>query len=142
MAKDTWYKRLGWFLFYSAITLIIFFVIDLIVQKVVSNYENSHVEAYFVDKNGDRTFAPIIITKSEEDLETVKLYIHGSVANYKITVAIDGSPLLNEFENTEEIEFQIPSIPGEYIITCNYHAYPTFGKEQDILLTTKVIVKE
>ena len=44
--------------------------------------------------------------------------------------------------NTGDIKFQIPSIPGEYIITCNFHAYPRFGQEQDILLTTKVIVKE
>ena len=142
MAKDTWYKRLGWFLFFSAITLVIFFVIELIVQRVVQNYENSNVEAYFVDEAGIRTYDPIVIEKGTEDVQKVKLRIFGSVSRYTITVSIDGTPLLDTFENTNVIEFNIPSNPGEYVITCNFHAYPTFGKEQDILLTTKVIIKE
>ena len=79
MAKDTWYKRLGWFLFFSAITLIIFFVIDLIVQRVVQNYENTNVEAYFVDEAGIRTYDPIVIEKGTEDVQKVKLRIFGSV---------------------------------------------------------------
>lgn len=142
MAKDTWYKRLGWFLLFSAITLLIFFVIDLIVQKVVEKYESSEVVAYFVDTEGQKTDEPLVIIKGDEEFETVKLKIFGSVGKFKISVTIDGTPLLEEFENTGDIEFELPSIPGEYVITCNFHAYPTFGKEQDILLTRKVIIKE
>ena len=142
MAKDTWYKRIGWFLFFSAITLVIFYVIDLVVQRFVQYYEDKTVEAYFIDEAGQKTTEPIVIIKGEGTLENVNLRIFGTVSKYKISVSIDGTPLLEEFENTGDIKFQIPSIPGEYIITCNFHAYPRFGQEQDILLTTKVIVKE
>lgn len=145
MTNDRWYKRLGWFLFFSAITLLIFFIIDLISQKIVSNYESKEVVAYFVDSEGNKMTGPIIIEKSpigNSDVEPVKLKIYGNVNRYKITVAISGEPLAKEFENTSDIEFNIPSIPGEYIVTCNYHAYPMFGMEQDILLTIKVIVVE
>lgn len=142
MAKDTWYKRLGWFVLFSAITLVIFFVIDLVVQHFVEKYENSNVTAYFVDESGQKVEGPLEIIQGDDDLQTVRLKIFGSVGKFKITVSIDGAPLLEEFENTGDIEFKLPSIPGEYIITCNFHAYPTFGKEQDILLTRKVIIKE
>lgn len=142
MAKDTWYKRLGWFVLFSAITLVIFFVIDLVVQHFVEKYENSNVTAYFVDDSGQKVEGPLEIIQGDDDLQTVRLKIFGSVGKFKITVSIDGAPLLEEFENTGDIEFKLPSIPGEYIITCNFHAYPTFGKEQDILLTRKVIIKE
>lgn len=142
MTKDTWYKRLGWFLLFSAITLVIFFVIDLIVQRIVQNYEDSTVTAYFTNEAGEKVETPLEIIKGDGEVETVKLQIFGSVGRFKITVAIDGTPLYEEFENNGNIEFELPSIPGEYIITCNFHAYPRFGKEQDILLTRKVIIKE
>lgn len=142
MAKDTWYKRLGWFILFSAITLVIFFVIDLVVQRVVEKYESSNVTAYFVDSSGQKVEEPLEILQGDDDLQTVRLKIFGSVGKFKITVSVDGTPLLEEFNNTGDIEFQLPSIPGEYVITCNFHAYPTFGKEQDILLTRKVIIKE
>ena len=142
MAKDAWYKRLGWFILFSAITLVIFFVIDLVVQHFVDKYESSTVTAYFVDESGQKVEAPLEIIQSDDDFQTVRLKIFGSVGKFKITVTIDGAQLLKEFENTGDIEFKLPSIPGEYIITCNFHAYPRFGREQDILLTRKVIIKE
>ena len=141
MAKDTWYKRIGWFLFYSAITLVIFFVIDLIVQRVVYNYENSNAVVYFIDDSGNKTTDDIKISSVNEEFVKVKLKIFSSVDNYYVTVAIDGMELNKTFEDTNILEFEIPSMPGEYVVTCNVHTNPRFGKEQDTLLTRKIIVE-
>jgi hypothetical protein len=140
MTKDTWYKRLGWFLFYSAITLVIFYVLDFFLDRAVHNYENSNATVYFVDDYENETTQDIKVTTHDEETTTIKLKIYSSVKRFTVSVAIDGMEISKVFENTSDIEFDIPANDGEYIITCNVHTDPRFGKEQDILLTRKVIV--
>ncbi len=141
MVKDTWYKRLGWFLFYSAITLVIFFLIDLIVQRIVFKYENSNAVVYFIDDNGNKTNDNIKVHVINDPAK-IRLKIFSSVDRFTVTVSIDGMELNKVFENTNIIEFELPALAGEYIITCNVHTNPIFGKEQDTLLTRKVIVNK
>ena len=45
--NDRWYKRLGWFIFYFLIMLLIFFIIDLFVQKYIIHYNEAGIEASY-----------------------------------------------------------------------------------------------
>ena len=50
MKKDTWYKRLGWFILFSIITLIIFFLIDLLVHRIMYYRDNNEYVTYFTEE--------------------------------------------------------------------------------------------
>lgn len=135
--KDTWYKRLGWFLLFSLITLAIFFVIDLIVHRVIYHINDNEYSASFIDEE--------YVYEISKDNE-ITLRIATDAKKYYFDIWIDDYNLNIKVENKDTYllklsDYDIELAPGEHIIKSSFFGGNTLSKYRESLITTKLIVK-
>lgn len=136
MENDRWYKRLGWFLFFSAITLLIFFVIDVCVQRFIFKYNSNGIEASYVKE----------VYEFNEG-EPIILQIETNAKKYTVDIWIDEVETPFVFQNTKTLKLDFQSVNIEQMPAGTYHIKSTLtGKrflvrETEILIETTIVIK-
>ena len=134
MEKDRWYKRIAWFLFFSIITLAIFYVLDWGFRKFADAYTDTTFEAKF-----------------EQDTYTVKegdlLYFRVVTDARKFTfdIWIDDIDLDLVVDNENEVtinlkDYEIELLPGTYTVKSSVIGKRGLGREREVPITTTLIV--
>lgn len=128
MKKDRWYKRIGWTLFFAAILFGIFYLIEVGVN-------------YFYEKWAGNdpivSFAQAEYTFTEG--ETITLDVVSNQNKFTLLILIDETDLGLTFKDQTQIEFDF-EIPGTYTVQGLYTSDPSYGKEKQVLFSTKLII--
>ena len=135
--KDTWYKKLGWFLLFSLITLVIFFIIDLIVQKIMYSINDNEYEVSFVNDE-------YIYDSKENNL--IVLNISTTAKKYYYDIWIDDHNLNIKVENETEVTINLNDYDfvleeGTHIIKSSFFGASSVSTYRESLITTKLVVK-
>ena len=136
--KDTWYKRLGWFLLFSLITLGIFFIIDSGVQKLIRSLNDNEYVA---------SFTALSYQYSLSDNEPLQLEITTDAKKYYYDLWIDDYNLEIKIENESQVtidlsQYEMALTPGEHTIKASFFGKNGIAKYRESLITTKLIVTE
>ncbi len=133
MTKDPWYKRLGWFLFFSLIALTIFYVIDVAVNGFVKKYTEKTFVAAYVEK--EYTF---------KKGETIVLEFDTDATDFTIDVFIDGVDTELDFKNekTLVLELKEPLEIGTYKVQSSVIGKKGIAREREIVIETTLIITE
>lgn len=128
MKNDRWYKRVGWTLFYAIILFGIFYLIELGVNYFHSKWAGNDPIASFGE-------AEYTFTQGE----TVTLDVVSNQNKFSLLILIDETDLGLTFKDQTQISFNF-DIPGTYLVQAVYTTDPAYGKEKQILFTTKLII--
>ena len=138
MNNDRWYKRLGWFLLFSFITLLIFFVLDTIFVRFTKHYTESTIEARFVQE--EYTFV---------QGEDIVLQIETNAKKYTYDIWLDEMETPFTFSNQLVARFNVNEIEGIDVLPAGtYHVKSTlkgkrpFVRQMEVLMETTIIIKE
>lgn len=136
MENDRWYKRIGWFLFFSAITLLIFFVIDVCVQRFIYHYDSNAIEASYVKD----------VYEFNEGDEII-LNINTNAKKYTVDIWIDEVETPFVFENTKTLKLDFDSVGIDKMPAGTYHIKSTLigkrfmVKKTEILIETTIVIR-
>ena len=137
MTGDRWYKRLLWFLFFSAITLLIFFVLDTLFIRFTKHYTETGIEASFTEE-------AYTFTQGEK----VVLKINTNARKFSVDIWIDEAETPFTFTNEKELYLDFASLDIEQMPVGTYHIKSTLrGKRfltrwTEVLMETTLIIKE
>ena len=136
MAGDRWYKRLLWFLFFSMITLLIFFILDTLFVKFTKHYTETGIEASFTKE--EFTFV---------QGEKIVLTIKTNAKKYTVDVWIDEAETPFVFENETELfldfaSLDIDTLPaGTYQIKSTLKGKKFLTRQTEVLMETTLIIQ-
>lgn len=135
--KDTWYKKLGWFLLFSLVTLAVFFVIDFAVQRLIFHLNDNEYEASFEEE---------VYYYSLTEQNEITLTINTNVSKYYYDVWINDESLNLKVENKPTVtiklsDYELELTPGEYTIKSSFYGKRGISKYRETLITTKLIVE-
>ena len=135
--NDRWYKRLGWFIFYFLIMLLIFFIIDLFVQKYIIHYNEAGIEASYEKE----------VYEFYQD-EDIILNINTNARKFTVDIWIDETETPFVFQNTKELKFNFKDAGIEVMPAGTYHIKSTvsgkrpFVRQTEVLIETDIVIKE
>lgn len=128
MKNDRWYKRIAWTLFFAAILFGIFYLIEVGVNYFHEKWAGNDPIVSF-DK------AEYTFTQGE----TITLDVVSNQNKFSLLILIDETDLGLTFKDTTEIQFEF-DIPGTYVVQGLYTSDPAYGKEKQVLFSTKLII--
>ena len=137
MEGDRWYKRLLWFLFFSAITLIIFFILDTLFIRFTKHYTETGIEASFTEE-------AFTFTQGEK----IVLKIQTNAKKYSVDLWIDEVETPFTYQNETELYLDFVALDIEFMPAGTYHIKSTLkGKRfltrwTEVLMETTLIIKE
>ena len=135
MENDRWYKRLGWFLFYSAITLLIFFVLDFAFNRFTEKYTSTKFTAFYVEAS---------YTYNSND--TIYLTLDTDATSFTVDLWIDGIDTGLKFDNQKTISFKlselsIPLEPGTHEVQSSVFGKKGVSREREVVISTSLIIE-
>lgn len=135
MENDRWYKRLGWFLFYSVITLLIFFVIDFAFNEFTEKYTSTKFTAFYVEAE---------YTYKESD--TITLTLDTDATTFTVDLWIDGIDTGLKFENEKTITFKLSELSfdldkGTHEIQSSVFGKKGVSREREVVISTSLIIE-
>lgn len=134
MKKDTWYKRLGWTLFFGLITLLIFFILEQGFIWFGNAYNDNDYEASFV------------LDEYHLEGNILTLEIETDASKFYYDVWIDDINLNIEVKNQKSVtinldDYEIELASGEHIIKSSFYGKNGISKYRESLITAKLIVE-
>lgn len=135
MENDRWYKRLGWFLFFSAITLLIFFVLDFAFNEFTEKYTSTKFTAFYVEAS---------YTYNEND--TIVLTLDTDATTFTVDLWIDGVDTGLKFEDEKTISFKLSDLSlslekGPHKIQSSVFGKKGLSREREVVISTSLIIE-
>lgn len=137
MTNDRWYKRILWFLFFSVITLLIFFILDTLFVRFTKYYTETGIEASFTEE-------AYTFTQGEK----IVLKIQTNAKKFSVDIWIDEAETPFRFENEKELVLDFASLDIDEMPAGTYHIKSTLkGKRfltrwTEVLMETTLIITE
>ncbi|MBQ2891427.1 MAG: hypothetical protein IJE45_00880 [Bacilli bacterium] len=134
MANDRWYKRLGWFLLFSCITLLIFFVLDWGFHKFLDAHVDTEFEVSFKEEVYTYKVGEIIAFDIETDAKT-----------YTYDFWIGDIDLEVEFSDVSHCEINLENLdielePGTYTVKSAVIGKKGIGRYKEYLIETTLVI--
>lgn len=134
MTNDRWYKRLGWFLFFSAITLLIFYILDTAFQKFMDAYVDTEFEVSF--KEEKYTFT---------EGEIIKFDIVTDAKTFTYDIWFNDIDLNVEFSENTHAEIDLSKLdveiaPGTYTVKSSVVGKKGIGRLKEYLIETTLVI--
>ena len=134
MANDRWYKRLGWFLLFSCITLLIFFVLDWGFHKFLDAHVDTEFEVSFKEEVYTYKVGEIIAFDIETDAKT-----------YTYDFWIGDIDLEVEFSDVSHCEINLEKLdielePGTYTVKSAVIGKKGIGRYKEYLIETTLVI--
>ena len=134
MTNDRWYKRLGWFLLFSCITLLIFFVLDWGFHKFLDAYVDTEFEVSFKEEVYTFTEGEVLAFDIETDAKT-----------YTYDFWIGDVDLDIEFSDVSHCEINLENLdvelePGTYLVKSSVVGKKGIGRFKEYLIETTLVI--
>lgn len=136
--KDTWYKRLGWFLLFSLITLGIFFIIDLGVQQLIKAVNDNEYYASFTKESYQYSLSENNILTLNITTDAKKYYYDLWIDDFDLQIKVENESTITIDLSQYEIDLSI----GEHTIKSSFFGANGIAKYRESLLTTSLLVTE
>ncbi|MBR2891311.1 MAG: hypothetical protein IKC22_02885 [Bacilli bacterium] len=135
MSNDRWYKRLGWFLLFSCITLLIFFVLDYAFNAFTEKYTSTRFTAFYVEAE-----------YKYKESDTIVLTLDTDATSFTVDLWIDEENTGLTFENEKTISFKLSELsidlePGTYTVKSSVFGKKGLSREREVLITTTLIIE-